>query len=74
MWKGIDWANYIGKTVEIIVVDCVGNELGNFKPCKSFEDLTHDSGRHYHLGRGYSGCPNHIWAYPLFLLGSPKII
>jgi hypothetical protein len=62
-WEGINWEKYMGKTVEIIVVDCVGNELVNFTPYNFFEDLIRDSGRHPHC------CPNHLWAYPLFLLG-----
>jgi hypothetical protein len=70
MWKGIDWSQHIGKTVEIIAVNCEGKEKEpvNFKPCTSFKDLTRESGKHSRT------CYNHIWAYPLFLLGEPNII
>lgn len=73
IWEGIDWSKYTGKTVKIIVVDCAGRAFTNFVPCTSFQNLIRDYGTHYHLGRGYHGCPNHLWAYPFFLFGEPNI-
>jgi hypothetical protein len=67
-WKGIDWKKYIGKTVEILVVNCIGKEIASsdFKPVCNIEELKSNLGGHYR------NCPNHNWAYPLFLLGSPQ--
>jgi len=67
-WKGIDWKQYIGKTVEIIIVNCVGKEVTSlsFEPAYTIEILTSNIGNHY------KNCSNHNWAYPLFLLGEPK--
>jgi len=68
MWEGIDWEPYIGKTVEIIIVNCVGKDItsSNFKPVDTIEILTSNLGNHN------KNCFNHNWAYPLFLLGEPK--
>jgi len=68
MWKGIDWEQHIGKTVDIIIVNCVGKDISQseFEPVNTIEKLTNDSGKHK------KNCRNHNWAYPLFLLGEPK--
>jgi len=67
-WEGIDWKQHIGKTVEILIVNCVGKEITSlsFKPVDTIEILTSALGAHN------NNCQNHNWAYPLFLLGEPK--
>ena len=63
-WEGIDWTPHIGKTVEILIVNCGGKDItSNFKPVDTIEILTSNSGEHN------NNCSNHNWAYPLFLLG-----
>jgi len=63
MWEGIDWKKHIGKTVEIIIVNCVGKKINHFVPVDTIEKLKSNLGNHS------MNCPNHNWAYPLFLLG-----
>ena len=65
MWEGIDWKQYIGQTVEILIVNCVGKKITSsiFKPVDTIEILTSNLGNHN------KNCLNHNGAYPLFLLG-----
>jgi hypothetical protein len=66
-WEGINWKQYIGQKVKIMVVNCVGKEItsSKFKPVYKIDDLKNKIGNHY------ENCPNHNWAYPLFKLGKP---